>query len=314
MATKEQKKNGGWGGLLFVAFIAACAYAPALAGLVVVAGIVWLVFASNAKFNIGNNPALMQSGQRGYVDVVVATRSQARSRTGSGLWQHTWTIALDAQPPQGAGFRVVAYRKLPERAGGPSKGQRFAAWFDKDSPQTFHVDWNAFSTSTGQASVQQPAQARVEESASVKRAQAYSQAHAKDQPEARGEDSASVKRAQAYSQSRANTQPRRVEAPVSYLPVDSNEPPPLVQADGGWDFDFATNGLDGRARIEDYSDNTEDGSTEMALTVMPRGGHPAYRTVIVTYVPYDRKFQIAKGHSVRVKVDPRMPGRLMIVS
>jgi hypothetical protein len=311
MAAAKQNK-GSWGGFLFVAFIAACAYAPALAGVAVVGGIIWLIVASNAKFNIGNNPDLMQTGQRGHVDVVIATRSQVRSKSGNGPWQHTWTIALDAQPPQSAGYRVVAYRKLPERAVGPAKGQRFAAWFDKANPQKFHVDWTAVNASSGQAPVQQ--QRREEESASVKRAQAYTQAHAKPQSTMPGQDSASVRRVQASAEARANDQPRRATPPVSYLPIDSNEPPPLVQADGGWDFDFAARGIDGRARIEDFAENTEDGSTEMALTVMPRGGFASYRTVVTTYVPYDRKFQIAKGLSVRVKVDPRTPGRLMIVS
>jgi hypothetical protein len=295
MAATAKQKQGSWGGFLFVAFIAAIAYAPWLAGLVVVAGVLWLIFASNAKFRIGNNPALMQSGQRGHVDVAIATRSQVRSRSGNGPWMYTWTIVLEAQPPHSAGYRITTYRKIPEQADGPSVGQRYAAWFDKASPQTFHVDWNVYSAqagsqargSDGQTSYQPPPQAKVEESASVKRAQAYSQAHAKV---------------------------ARVDARASYLPADSNEPPPLVQADGGWDFDFAARGVDGRARIEDFVDNTEDGSTEMALTVMPRGGHAPYRTVVVTYVPYDRKFQIAKGHSVRVKVDPSNPGRLMIVS
>lgn len=278
-----KKSGGGIGGFLFVAFIAAIAYAPALAGVAVVAGIAWLIFASNAKFSVGNNPALVSTGQRGHVDVVSTTRSQIRSRTGKGPWQHTWTIVLMAQPPHAAAFRVPVYRKLGERQSGPSVGQRFSAWFDGSSPTTFHVDW---------AHAGAPAPA----------------------PRVREEDSASVKRAQAYSQTHAKVQPRRIESPASYMPVDSNEPPPMVEADGGWDFDFAARGVDGRARIEDFVENPDDGSVEMALTVMPRGGHPPFRTVISTFVPHDRKFQIAKGHSVRVKVDPRTPGRLMIVS
>lgn len=285
MAAAANQKKGGWGGFLLVALIAAIAYAPALAGVAVVAGIAWLIFASNAKFGTGNNPALMHNGQRGHVDVVSATRSQVRSRTGQGPWQHTWTIVLVAQPPQAAAFRVPVYRKLPERQSGPSVGQRLNAWFAPNSPQTFHVDW---------ASAAAPAAAPV--------------------PQPRSEDSASVKRAQAYSQAHAKVQPRRVDAPASYVPTDSYEPPRLVQADGGYNFDFMAKGIDGRARIEDFADNADDGSTELALTVMPRGGHPPYRTVVVTYVPYDRKFQIAKGHSVRVRVDPSTPGRLMIVS
>lgn len=279
------KKQGGWGGLIFAGFVAAVVYAPAFAGLAVVAGILWLVFASNAKFGVGNNPALMQTGQRGHVEVLQATRSQVRSRSGKGPWQHTWTIVLMAQPPQSAGFRVPTYRKLPERQPGPAAGERYSAWFDPASPTRFHVDWSFY---TAPAST--------------------------EPPRARAEDSASVKRAQAYTQAHAKVQPRRIETPFSYGPVDSNEPPPLVEADGGFDFDFTARGVDGRARIEDFVDNVEDGSTEMALTVMPRGGHAAYRTVVTTYVPYDRKFQIAKGHSVRVRVDPSKPGRLMIVS
>lgn len=306
-----KKSSGGWGGFLFVAFIAAIAYAPALAAVVVVAGVVWLVFASNAKFNIGNNPALMHAGQRGNVEVLIATRSQVRSRSGNGPWQHTWTIVLMAQPPQTAGFKITTYRKISERQSGPALGDRYNAWFDAANPQKFHIDW-AYSA----ASVTEPArpQKQVEEdSASVKRAQAYSQAHAK--VSRIDDESASVKRAQAYSQAHAKVQPRRIDAPASYLPADSNDPPPpLVEADGGYGFDFDRQGVDGRARIEDFAHIEEDGSTEMALTVMPRGGHHPYRTVVTTFVPYDRKFTIARGHSVRVKIDPSKPGRLMIVT
>lgn len=285
MAATNQQKKGGWGGLIFAAAVAIFVYAPAFAGVAVVLGILWLVFASNSKFGVGNNPALVQTGQRGHVDVVHATRSQVRSRTGKGPWHHVWTIVLMAQPPHSAGYRVTTYRKIPERQNGPVSGERYSAWFDKASPTKFHVDWSFYSAPTSA----EPARPRAEDSASVKRAQAYSQAHAK-------------------------VQPRRIDTPVSYGPVDANEPPPLVEADGGYDFDFAARGIDGRARIEDFAVNDDDGSTELALTVMPRGGHAAYRTVVTTYVPFDRKFQIAKGHSVRVRVDPSKPGRLMIVS
>ncbi len=280
-----QQSKGGWGGLIFAGLIAAIVYAPGLAGVAVFAGIVWLVFASNAKYKLGDNPALMQTGQRGTVEVLQAVRSQTRSRSGRGPWQLTWTIVLMAQPPRSAGFKATIYRKLPERQIGPAAGEQYSAWFDPAKPTTFHVDWT-FYTPTAAS---EPTRARVEDSASVKRAQAYGQAHAK-------------------------VQPRRIETPAGYGPVDANEPPPLVEADGGYDFDFTARGVDGRARIEDYAVNDDDGSTELALTVMPRGGHAAYRTVVTTFVPYDRKFQIAKGHSVRVRVDPSKPGRLMIVS
>ena len=289
MAAATSQKKGGWGGLIFAAFVAAIVYAPAFAGIAVVAGILWLVFASNAKFGIGNNPALMQTGERGNVEVIQAVRSQVRSRTGNGPWQYTWTIVLMAQPPHLAGFRVTTYRKIPERQTGPAAGERYSAWFDKTNPARFHVDWAFYSApQAGPA-----ARPRTQEAVSPKRAQVEPQ---------------------IQTQPRVTAPPRRVETPVSYGPVETGEPPPLVEADGGYDFDFAAQGIDGRARIEDFAANDDDGSTELALTVIPRGGRPAYRTVVTTFVPYDRKFQIAKGQSLRVRVDPRKPGRLMIVS
>lgn len=282
---QAKRQNGGWGGLLFAAFIAACAFAPALAGILVVGGILWLVFASTAKFKIGNNPALIQSGQRGHADVVTATRSQVRSRSGNGPWQHTWTIVLDAQPPRAAGYRVTTYRKIPEGAGGPQPGQRFAAWFAEGAPQSFHIDWNTYSAPSSQVTAAAPT----------------------SQPP-------KPQRKAMQGQTRTSAPRPHVATPAKYsVPADTGASAPLVEADGGWDFDFTAQGIEARARIEDFAEIPEDGSTEMALTVIPRGGLPNYRTVVSTYVPYDRKFQIAKGGSLRLRVDPRKPGRLMIV-
>ncbi|MFT3811335.1 MAG: hypothetical protein QM698_15590 [Micropepsaceae bacterium] len=280
MAAK--KSGGGIGGFLFAAFIAAVAWQPALAGIAVVIGILWLVFASNAKFGIGNNPELMKTGQRGHVDVVMATRSQVRSRSGNGPWQNTWTIVLEAQPPHAVGFRVTTYRKIPERAGGPSTGQRYAAWFAKGAPQTFHIDWNAYSASAAQTPAEQPRQ----------------------QPRPQ-------QRQQPRQQPRPAQQPRRSETPAYQLPEREEAPLPMVEAEGGYGFDFAAHGVDARGRIDDYG-AVDDGSTELALTVMPRG-RPAYRTIVNAYVPVDRRHVLARGASLKVRIDPSRPGRLTIV-
>ncbi len=270
MATQRQK-SGGLGGLIFFAFVGAMVFAPAFAGVAVVGLIVWLVFASNAKFRIGQNPVLMKSGVRGAVEVAEATRSQVRSRSGGGPWHHTWTIALVAQPPGSAAFRVVVYRKIPERQTGPSRGQRYPAWFDRSAPQNFHVEWR------GLPSVEDTAAARPEP--------------VREQPRS----------------------PRPATQPSYQLPERDAPALPLAHADAGYGFDFAARGVDARARIEDVA-QLEDGSTEMALTVTPRGARPSYRTVITTFVPEDRRSQVGKGGSLRLRVDPATPGRLMIVS
>lgn len=269
MAAGKQKK-GGWGGFVFAAIVAAIVYAPAFAGIAVVAGILWLVFASNAKFSAGNNPWLMKSGRRGHGVVAVATRSQVRSRTGSGPWMHTWTIVLDMQPPDGAAYRTTVYRKLPQNDRGPEVGQRVAAWFAPGAPQSFHIDWTR-----GAAAAPAPA--------------------------------ASAPRPQAQPR----RQPSRAETPAYSLPQREEAPLPMVEADGGFGFDFAVNGADGRARIDDIG-FVEDGSTELALTVTPRRGRP-YRTVVNTYVPPERRTRLARGASLNVRLDPSAPGRLMIV-
>ena len=291
MAAK--KSGGGWGGFLFAAFIAIVAWQPAFAGLAVVAGILWLVFASNAKFNIGNNPALMKTGQRGHVDVAIATRSQVRTRSGKGPWQHTWTIVLDAQPPQSAGFRVTTYRKIPERADGPSPGQRYSAWFDKGTPQNFHVDWKASS-----APAQQSSQMEAPRRQRPQAAEASQQVQAQQ-------------RSQQRAQDRAAAEQRRNEQPAYQLPDYEDKPLPMVEADSGFGFDFAAHGVDARGRIDDFG-AVDDGSTELALTVTPRG-RPAYRTIVNTYVPMEKRHLLARGASLRVRIDPSAPGRLMIV-
>ncbi len=284
MAAK--KSGGGIGGFLFAAFIAIVVWQPAFAGIAVVGAILWLVFASNAKFNIGNNPELMKTGQRGHVDVVMATRSQVRSRSGSGPWQNTWTIVLEAQPPHSVGYRITTYRKISERAGGPSTGQRYTAWFAKGAPQTLHIDWNAYSAPAAQAP---PMQAPSKASQQVQAQQ----------------------RSQQRAQDRQAAQQRRNESQAYQLPEYEDKPLPMVEADGAFGFDFAAHGQDARARIEDYG-AVDDGSTELALTVIPRG-RSAYRTVVNTYVPVDRRHLLARGASLKVRVDPSAPGRLMIV-
>lgn len=290
MAAK--KSGGGIGGFLFAAFIALVAWQPAFAGIAVVAGILWLVFASNAKFNIGNNPELMKTGERGHVDVVMATRSQVRTRTGKGPWQNTWTIVLDAQPPHAVGYRITTYRKIPERAGGPSTGQRYTAWFAKGAPQTLHIDWNAHSASGAQAPQTEARRQRPQA------AQASQQVQAQQ-------------RSQQRAQDRAAAEQRRNESHAYQLPDYEDKPLPMVEAESGFGFDFAANGVDARGRIDDFG-AVDDGSTELALTVIPRG-RPSYRTIVNTFVPMEKRHLLARGASLRVRIDPSVPGRLMIV-
>ncbi len=274
MAAAKQK-SGGWGGLIFAAVVATIAYAPAFAGIAVVLGILWLVFASNAKFNLGNNPWLMQTGQRGQGVVAIATRSQVRSRSGGGPWVHTWTIVLDMQPPQSAGYRATVYRKLPQNDRGPEVGQRLAVWFAPGAPQTFHIDW---ARGAAGAPVQETPRHRAQQS------------QPRPQPQRK---------------------PARTETTAYTLPQYEAAPLPMVEADGGFGFDFAAKGADGRARIDDFG-SVDDGSTEIALTVMPRRGAP-YRTIINTFVPDERRHRLARGLSLQVRLDPSAPGRLMIV-
>lgn len=285
MAAK--KSGGSWGGFLFAAFIALVAWQPAFAGLAVVAGILWLVFASNAKFSIGNNPELMKTGQRGHVDVVMATRSQVRTRTGKGPWQNTWTIVLDAQPPHSAGYRITTYRKIPERAGGPSTGQRYTAWFAKGAPQTLHIDWNAYGASAAPAPQKQAPSSKASQQVQAQQ------------------------RSRQRAQDRQAAEQRRSESHAYQLPDYEDKPLPMVEAESGFGFDFAANGIDARGRIDDYG-AVDDGSTELALTVIPRG-RPSYRTIVNTFVPMEKRHLLARGASLRVRIDPSAPGRLMIV-
>ena len=273
MATQRQKA-GSWGGLVAVAVVVAFIIMPELLGVAVVGAVIWGIFHANSRFNAGQNPELMKTGRRGVVEVIQVTRSQVGSRTHKGPWEYTWTIVLMAHPPGAAAFRVVTYRKIAQQQSGPVRGQQFPAWFDPANPHKFHVEWRS---ATASAPEPQP----------------------RPQPRPRPEPAAPAR------QVRPAAQPD--------FPFEVAEQlPPLAEADAGFGFDFAGRGIDGRARVEDLA-LLEDGSTEMALTVTPRG-RPAYRTIVTTYVPHDRRSQVGKGRSLRVLVDPATPGRLMIVS
>lgn len=56
----------------------------------------------------------------------------------------------------------------------------------------------------------------------------------------------------------------------------------------------------------------EDGLFEIDLRIVPRNATD-YRTTLVTAVPADRVAEVAKGRTLRVRVDPTRPGGPILV-
>lgn len=100
-------------------------------------------------------------------------------------------------------------------------------------------------------------------------------------------------------------------APAAAPTTRSDAVSRIIEAVDATGFDFARRGSDARGKIERFQP-LPDGAYEMVLHVTPRD-RDSYHVRLETFVPADDVPRLRIGASLRLRVDPDRPGRLVIL-